>query len=120
MSFLDVLYDTVEQVDGARLVGIIGTDGLRVEMILDEEYVPHSHEAAEMELALLVAQAAQAAEALNVGNAYELMLETDELVYFLSMITPDYYAVLAISLDSDLATAQTAVRQMVERFQTEF
>jgi predicted regulator of Ras-like GTPase activity (Roadblock/LC7/MglB family) len=118
MVMTDILYEVVEKVPGAKIAGVIGTDGLSVEMILDEEYVPHSHEGAELELSWLAATALQVAENLNVGLLFELMLETEALVYFLSMVTPEYYALLAITPDSDVSDAQSAVRELVERFKT--
>lgn len=119
MAMIDILYETVDEVAGAKLVGVIGTDGLPVELILDDEYVSHNHETTEMELARLLVSASRTADHMDAGNVYDLIMETDSLTYLLSLVAGNYYAVLGITPDSDLGHARSMLHFMIERFQTE-
>lgn len=119
MGLLDILYETADEVTGTKMIGIIGTDGLPVELVMDDEYVPHNHETAEMELAWFLSAASRTAERLDVGNVYDLTLETDDIVYLFSLVARNYYAVLAVAPDSDLDSARVMVHRCVERCLTE-
>lgn len=119
MRMLDILYETVEIIEGARLAGVIGTDGVSVEMIMDEETMPHSYETAEIELGWLVNAAAQALQRMQAGTLYDMVLETEQFTYILSLITEGYYAVIGLLAGSDLTSARDAIHLMVERFQEE-
>jgi predicted regulator of Ras-like GTPase activity (Roadblock/LC7/MglB family) len=119
MSLTEILYETVELVEGARMVGIIGTDGISVELVMDEESVPHGPDEAEMELAWLASTAAFTANRLSAGYAYELTLATDELTYLLLLVTHNYYAVIGVTPDSSFDEARIGARRMVERIYEE-
>lgn len=119
MGLADILSEVVDQVDGARLVGVIGTDGISVEMMMDEDRVPHDYQTAELELAWLAATASITSNRLGIGNVYDLTLETDDLTYLFSLITYHYYAVVGIVPDSDLGTARSAIHQMADRCRAE-
>lgn len=119
MSLSDILYDALGEVPGARLAGVVATDGLSVEMAYadDEEY--YDLELAELELATLAANANAASERIGSGLVNDITLETDELTYLASLITPGYFAVMALPADGNLGKARFSVRQMVERMRGE-
>ncbi|NJN66623.1 MAG: hypothetical protein HC884_07845 [Chloroflexaceae bacterium] len=119
MGLGDILCDVVDRVSGARLVGVIGTDGVSIEMMMDEDYVPHDYRAAELELAWLAATASITANRLGIGNVYDLTMETDDLTYLFSLITHGYYAVLGVVPESDLGGARSAIHQMADRCRVE-
>lgn len=116
---MDILYDAADQMSDAKLIGIIGSDGIGVEMLLDADTVPHDLLTAELELASLVSANAKTAERMNVGNVYDVMMQTDELTYMLSFIIPGYYAVLGVFPDSNMERARFVLWQMVNRCQRE-
>lgn len=120
MSLIDILYDAVDSISGAQLAGLIGTDGLSIEMVLaEEELLPHDRAVAEAELSMLAAAASSSASRLGVGLVNDITLEADYLTYLISMVTPGYYAVLGVDANSNLGRARFAVRQIVSRLQEE-
>lgn len=116
---LEILYDTVERIEGARLAGVIGTDGVSVEMIMDEETIPHDYETAEIELGWLANAAAKVTQRINTGTLYDLMLETEHFIYLLSLVTEGYYAVIGLLPESDVGEARDAIHLLVERVHAE-
>ncbi|NJP07370.1 MAG: hypothetical protein HC837_17975 [Chloroflexaceae bacterium] len=118
MSLTDILYDALDSVYGAQIAGVIGTDGLSVEMVITED-LPHEVEDAEFELSGLTAMAAASADRLGIGHVYDVILEAEELTYLASLISSGYYAVLGIRPESNLGRARFAVRQMVSQIQEE-
>ncbi len=119
MSLTDILYEAVERVSGAQLAGIIGTDGLGVEMVLADDELPYDRDAAEIELATLAASASATAGRLGSGTVHDIIVEAEAVTYLASLITPGYYAVLGVKPNGNLGRARFAVRQMVNRLQTE-
>lgn len=119
MSLTDILNEAVERVKGVQLAGVIGSDGLGVEMVLANDNLPHDREAAEIELAGLAATASSTATRLGVGNVHDIIVEADDLTYIASQITPGYFAVLGVTSNGNLGRARFAVRQMVNRLQSE-
>jgi predicted regulator of Ras-like GTPase activity (Roadblock/LC7/MglB family) len=113
-TLTDILYDALERENSALLAGVIGTDGLSVELVLLDGDVPHDRAEAEAELSTLVLSAAGAAQRLGVGALTDLVLETELITYLVSYITPGYYAVLGVQAGSSLGRARFTVRQIVD------
>jgi predicted regulator of Ras-like GTPase activity (Roadblock/LC7/MglB family) len=116
---IDFLYEAVDVVSDARLAGVIGTDGIGVEMLLDVESVPHDIRAAELELAWFLSSCSRTSDRLSVGQVSDVVLHTDELTYLLSLIVPGYFAVLGVLPDGNMDRARFALWQMVTRCKTE-
>ena len=68
MSLTDILNEAVDQVHGARLAGVIGSDGLGVELVLADEALSLSRDEAELELASLASSAAFSASRLGIAR----------------------------------------------------
>jgi predicted regulator of Ras-like GTPase activity (Roadblock/LC7/MglB family) len=115
----DILYDALDRVNGALLAGIIGSDGLSVEMVVFDDDLPHDRYDAEAELSALAANAAFSADRLGVGGLNDLILQTDYLTYLISYIMPGYYAVLGVQTNGSLGRARFAMRDMVSRILSE-
>jgi predicted regulator of Ras-like GTPase activity (Roadblock/LC7/MglB family) len=118
MSINEILLEALERVHGAQLAGIVGTDGLGVEMTLAEG-MPFEREEIEVELAALTSSAAITAGRLGGGAVRDIIVEADEVTFLASMITPGYYAVLGVMANGSLGRARFAVHQMVSRLQNE-
>lgn len=118
MGMQDVLHTATEQVSGVKLAGIIGTDGLGVEMVLGDVEAGFDSTLAEIELGGLAASAAAATARMQAGALRDLIVETDTITYLASQIIPGYYAVLGIAANSNLGRARYALRQMVEQLQS--
>lgn len=120
MSLSDILYDALDDVDGARFAGVVATDGLRVEMVFDdEEEEEYDLELAELELATIAAMSSAASGRIGSGQVLDLTIETEELVYLAALITPGYFAVLGIYADSDLEQARVTLDELLDRLRQE-
>lgn len=119
MSLNAILCEVVDNLAGAELAGVIGTDGLSVEMALASDELPYDRTAAEYELSAIAATAELASERLGSGVVRDLIIEADDLTYMASIIIPGYYAVLAIRPTGNLGRARFTLRQMVSRIQNE-
>lgn len=118
MSLIDILYEAVEEVGGVQLAGVIGTDGLGVEMLIADEDIEPYREEVEMELAELASAASATVQRLGAGTVYDVIVEAEDLTYLISMVIPGYYAVLGMR-NGNLGRARFAVHQMVGRLQSE-
>ncbi len=119
MSVTDgILYDTLERLNGALLAGVIGADGLHVDMVVYDDDLPHESYDAEAELSALAVAASAAAERLNVAPLTTIILETSYMTYIIAAIVPGYYGVLGVQANS-LGPARFALREMVERLLSE-
>jgi predicted regulator of Ras-like GTPase activity (Roadblock/LC7/MglB family) len=119
MSMVDILHEAVNRVNGARFAGIVGTDGLGVELALADGSNGVSRDEIEVELGNLAAIAAQASGRVGGGQMRDLIVEGEQMTLLASMVIPGYYAVLGVQSDSYLGRARFAVRQMVNRLQHE-
>jgi predicted regulator of Ras-like GTPase activity (Roadblock/LC7/MglB family) len=120
MSMQAILQEAVERVRGAKLAGVVGTDGLGVEMVLADGVDTPDRELVDVELGSLAALATQASARLGAGDVQDLIVEAEQTTYLASRIIPGYYAVLGVAANGgNLGRARFAVRQMVSRLQNE-
>ncbi len=119
MSLTNIIYEALGSVPGARFAGVVGTDGLSIEMAYADAKDDYDLDLAELELATLAANAGAASNRIGSGSVRALILETEDLTYLASVITPGYFAVLGLNADSNLGKARYTVTQMVERMRSE-
>ncbi len=119
MSLTTILHNTLDLVNQAKFAGVVGTDGLGIEMVFVDEAAAYDLELAEIELATLAALATSASVRMGAGLARALTLETDALTFLALLITPDYFAVLGLPAGADAAHARGVLEQMVERMRAE-
>lgn len=114
MNLTELLNRVVEEVHGAQLAGIVGTDGLGVEMVVvDDESIDRAR--TEIELGELAAVASAAASRLQAGELRDLIVEAEGRTFLAAAISRGYFAVLGISTNGNLGRARFALHQMVER-----
>jgi predicted regulator of Ras-like GTPase activity (Roadblock/LC7/MglB family) len=119
MSLTDIIYEALGSLPGARFAGVVGTDGLGIEMAYADDDDAHDLELADLELATLTANASAASSRIGSGWVRTITVETEDLTYLASMITPGYFAVLGLLADGNLGKARFTVTQMVERMKAE-
>lgn len=119
MNILDILNEAVEQNGSVLIAGIIGSDGMGVEMVMNGEELPHDHLIAELELAAFTNAAATIADRLGVGHVYDLVMETDEMTYLISYVITGYYAVVGIMPEADMVRAKHTIWQLIDRVNME-
>ena len=115
MGMQDVLRQAIDSVSGVKLAGVVGTDGLGVEMVLNDVDAGFNANLAEIELGGLAASAAAATERMQAGQLRDLIVEADQLTYLASQIIPGYFAVLGIASSGNLGRARFALRQLVQQ-----
>ena len=117
MGMHEVLSNAVESVQGAKLAGIVGTDGLGVEMVLHDVEAGFDRTLAEVELGGLAAAAAAASSRMQAGQLRDLIVEAEHTTYLASQIIPGYYAVMGVASNGNLGRARFALRQLVSKLQ---
>lgn len=119
LTLTDILLDTMDRLGDAELAGIVGTDGLSVEMVVSEDSPYEDIELLELELAGLASASNATSMRLGTGPVLDLIIESDYLTYLISLITSGYYAVLGIQPEGNIGRARFLIRQLVNRLQTE-
>jgi predicted regulator of Ras-like GTPase activity (Roadblock/LC7/MglB family) len=119
MSLTEILNEALDTVKGARFAGVVGTDGLSIEMVFEDSDDSIDVGLAELELAALASSATAASQRLGSGKVRDMVIEAEALTYLASMISAGYFAVLAMPTDGNLGRARFAVHQMVERMRKE-
>jgi predicted regulator of Ras-like GTPase activity (Roadblock/LC7/MglB family) len=119
MSLTDILYEALDSVPGARFAGVVGTDGLSIEMAYADEDDADELSLAELELATIAATVSAASGRIGSGHVLDLTIETEDLTFLASLITPGYFAVLALPSDNDIDEARYTLRDLVRRVEDE-
>ena len=119
MSLTDILNEALDAVKGSKFAGVVGTDGLSVEMVFDNNDDSIDVGLAELELSALAASASAASQRLGSGKVHDMVIEAEAITYLATMISSGYFAVLAMPADGNLGRARFAVHQMVERVKEE-
>lgn len=118
MSFLELLKDTVDKVDGAVSAMIIGTDGISV-----QEYAPVKF----IDLTGLSAEASQmikdinlAADNLGLGEAREFSIISDRCGIIMRKINAEYYLALVIRPEGNYGKGRYILKTAVPKIEDEF
>ncbi len=119
MSLSDILHEALASVPGTQIAGVIGTDGLRIEVVFADDDAGYDLELAELELATLTAAATAASQRVGSGYVLLLSLESEDLTYLAGLITPGYFALLVLFADSDIGQAHACLERLVERMRSE-
>lgn len=117
MSFSDILDEALTHVRGAQLAGVIGADGLGVEIATADVAVDAT--TFELELGEVAAALNGASQRLKSGLIRDFLLEAERTTYVASQVMPGYYAVIAVDPQAHLGRARFAVKQMAQRLQNE-
>ncbi len=120
MTFGEVLEDTARSVEGLVAVGLVGLDGIGVEMLLADGVEGVDHEEVEVELAGMVSSLNRSLNAMSAGKTRELILEADNLCYLLSMVDPNYFLAFIMSAGTNLGRARFEMRRTAQRIRETF
>lgn len=112
MAFRETLETICNQVEGAIAAGIMGFDGIAVEV---HEAVPPDPEgvnvgSAMVEYSNIFGQLRTAAQHLQAGEASELTLRTEKLAAVARVVSPDYFVAVALAPDGNVGKARYALR----------
>jgi predicted regulator of Ras-like GTPase activity (Roadblock/LC7/MglB family) len=118
MSFLEVLKETVEKVDGAVSAMIIDTDGISVQEYVREKLVDLTGLSAEA--SAMIKDINLAAENLGLGNAKEFSIISDRCGIIMRKINTDYYLALVIKPEGNYGKGRFVLKTAVPKIEGEF
>jgi predicted regulator of Ras-like GTPase activity (Roadblock/LC7/MglB family) len=118
MSFLEVLKDTVDKVDGAVSAMIIASDGISVQEYTQEKLVDLTGLSAEA--SAMIRDIGLAADNLGLGEAREFSIISDRCGIIMRKINSDYYLALVIKPDGNYGKGRFILKTAVPRLEGEF
>lgn len=118
MSFLEVLKETVEKVDGAVSAMIIDTDGISVQEYVREKLIDLTGLSAEA--SAMIKDINLAAENLGLGNAKEFSIISDRCGIIMRKINTDYYLALVIKPEGNYGKGRFVLKTAVPKIEGEF
>lgn len=118
MSFLELLKETVEKVDGAVSAMIIGTDGMSVQEYTREKLVDLTGLSAEA--SAMIKDISLAADNLGLGEAREFSIVSDRCGIIMRKINPDYYLALVIKPDGNYGKGRFILKTAIPKIEGEF
>lgn len=118
MSFLEVLKESVERVDGAVSAMIIGIDGMPVEQFTNERLLSLDDLSAESSQMMKDINAA--AISLGLGEAKEFSIISDLCGIIMRRINNDYFFALIIKPEGNYGKGRFVLRSMIPKVEKEF
>jgi predicted regulator of Ras-like GTPase activity (Roadblock/LC7/MglB family) len=120
MTFGEVLQDATHNVEGLVAAALVGLDGIGVETVLAEGVEGVNAEELEVELATLVSGVNRTLKNLSAGKAKEVIVEGDNLSYFISMVDGNYFVAYVLQGNANLGRARFEVRRATQRIRENF
>jgi predicted regulator of Ras-like GTPase activity (Roadblock/LC7/MglB family) len=118
MSFLEVLKDMVDKVDGAVSAMIIDTDGISVQEYVQEKLVDLTGLSAEA--SAMIKDISLAADNLKLGEAREFSIISDRCGIIMRKINSDYYLALVIKPEGNYGKGRFILKTSVPQLEGEF
>lgn len=118
MSFLEVLKETVDKVDGAVSAIIIGTDGISVQEYTNEKLIDLTDLSAEA--SQMIKDIHIASENLGLGEAREFSIISDRCGIILRKINENYYLALVIKPEGNYGKGRFILKTTIPRLEREF
>ncbi|MDH4231715.1 MAG: hypothetical protein OEW04_06760 [Nitrospirota bacterium] len=118
MSFLDVLKETVDRVDGAVSAMIIASDGIPVQEYISEKILDLASLGAEA--SAMIRDIGYAAENLGLGEAREFSVISDKCGIIMRKINNEYYLALVIKPDGNYGKGRFILKTTVPKIESEF
>jgi predicted regulator of Ras-like GTPase activity (Roadblock/LC7/MglB family) len=118
VSFLELLKETVDKVDGAVSAMIIGTDGMSVQEYTREKLVDLTGLSAEA--SAMIKDISLAADNLGLGEAREFSIVSDRCGIIMRKINPDYYLALVIKPDGNYGKGRFILKTAIPKIEGEF
>jgi predicted regulator of Ras-like GTPase activity (Roadblock/LC7/MglB family) len=118
MSFLPVLKDAVERVEGAVSAMIIGADGMPVEEYAKEKLLSLDDLGAEA--SQMIRDINTASENLMLGEAREFSIISDLCGIIMRKINSAYYIALVITPEGNYGKGRYILKTLVPKIEGEF
>ena len=109
MSFLEILREMVDGVEGGVAATVMGMDGLAVQQYISVgEY---DVETVGVEYGKVIDEIKSASTLLNLGEIEEIMVTTKGKDVLLRMLAPEYYIAFVVNHDATLGKARYLLRR---------
>jgi predicted regulator of Ras-like GTPase activity (Roadblock/LC7/MglB family) len=118
MSFLELLKETVQKVDGAVSAMIIGADGMSVQEYAQEKLVDLTGLSAEA--SAMIKDISLAADNLGIGEAKEFSIISEKCGIIMRKINADYYLALVIKPDGNYGKGRFVLKTAIPKIEGEF
>jgi len=118
MSFLEVLKEAVDRVDGAVSAMIIDADGISVQEYAQEKLVDLTGLSAEA--SAMIKDINLAADNLGLGEAREFSIISDTCGIIMRKINTDYYLALVIKPEGNYGKGRFVLKTTVPKIEGEF
>jgi len=118
MSFLEVLKDIVDKVDGAVSSMIICRDGMSVQEYAMEKLVDLTGLSAEA--SAMIKDISLAADNLGLGEAREFSIISDRCGIIMRKINTDYYLALVIKPEGNYGKGRFILKTAIPKLEGEF
>jgi predicted regulator of Ras-like GTPase activity (Roadblock/LC7/MglB family) len=118
MSFLEVLKEAVDRVDGAVSAMIIDTDGISVQEYAQEKLVDLTGLSAEA--SAMIKDINLAADNLGLGEAKEFSIISDTCGIIMRKINTGYYLALVIKPEGNYGKGRFVLKTTVPKIEGEF
>ena len=110
MGFRDDLEGICGRVDGAFAASVMGFDGISIETVEHQVAPGVEVETLLVEYSSILSQVRQAADSLQMGKASEVSIRTEKMIAIARLLTPDYFAVVALGPDGNVGRARYELR----------
>jgi predicted regulator of Ras-like GTPase activity (Roadblock/LC7/MglB family) len=106
--FRQVLQDLERNVEGTLAVSLIGTDGIAIESLKNDEF-PLDTLSAELTSFLKTLRTARTD--LDTGELEQFVMMTDKYITFLSRVTGEYFILMVLSRQGNYGRARFELRR---------
>lgn len=117
MSFLEILQELVDGVDGAIAATIMGLDGIPIQQYAGKG--DYDVETVGVEYGKVVDEIKHAATLLNLGEVEEIMIATLSTDVLLRMVSPEYYITFVISGKANIGKARYMLKRAAAKAKKE-
>jgi len=118
--FKDALEAILERTDGSIGALIMGTDGIAVEKVMNQEADDANLDVAAAEFTSLVRNAQRTGGDTGLGNLRELVVQLEGAVVIMRLFTRDYFLVLALKPDGNYGRGRFELRKAELQLAREF
>jgi predicted regulator of Ras-like GTPase activity (Roadblock/LC7/MglB family) len=110
MDFREELDGICKRVEGALAASVMGFDGIPIETIDPKLVEGLEMQTLFVEYSGILNQVRQAAETLQMGKTSEVSVRTEKLVAVARLLTPDFFAVVALAPSGNIGRARYELR----------
>lgn len=109
--FKEALETIIKNTDGSIGALIMGTDGIAVEKVMDEDAQDANLDVAAAEFTSLVRNAQRTGSDTGLGNLRELVVHLEGAVIIMRLFSREYFGVLALKPDGNFGRGRFELRK---------